>query len=128
MLFFTLSATDTKWHDFHKVILDIDKQIINLSRKQFIDNVIENPHITTLYLHQMFTILYEEVTQNLLHVTNHWYIYEWRCHGSQNIHGFLWIHNLPKMYMTDWSNNSHVKIVKTLFDKYVSTWNPCSKI
>lgn len=50
-LFFTLSAKGTKWPDLHKLFMK-NNTPSTLSNKKCIDNVITNPHTTSLYLHQ----------------------------------------------------------------------------
>ena len=110
-LFFTLSATNTKWPDLH-VVLSLDIEFANLNNKHHINNVIRNPHSTTLYLHQHFTIFREEVIEKLMGAVNYWYRYEWKNHGSSNIHGFIWIKNAPNMDTLDWGNPNEVKKAK----------------
>ncbi|XP_059070441.1 uncharacterized protein LOC131860092 [Cryptomeria japonica] len=62
-LFFTLSSTDTKWPNLHTIFNEDKDQAIKSTRKQLVENVIRNPHITALYLHNRFTIFREEIIQ-----------------------------------------------------------------
>ena len=74
--FFMLSVIDTKWPNFHSVLYpNITSSFI--SNKQRIDNVIKNPHTTSLYLHQRFIIFCEEIIEKLMGATNYWYHSEW---------------------------------------------------
>ena len=66
-LFFTLSATDTKWPVLHKVMPNsahVSPQNINRWR---IDNVIKYPHIVAKYMHEHFGIFCEEIIVKYLH-------------------------------------------------------------
>ncbi|XP_059064700.1 uncharacterized protein LOC131856792 [Cryptomeria japonica] len=119
-LFFTLSLVDTKWPDLH-TIFNEDKA------QQIVENVIRNPHITTLYLHNRFTIFHEEIIQKLFKAKDLWYRYEWQHRGSTHIHGFLWLPGAPNMDIIDWHNDNEVHMAKRFFDTYVSAWNPRTK-
>ena len=72
-------------------VLTSDIAFTELNNKDRIQNVIRNPHSTTLYLHQHFTIFCEEVIEKLMGVVNYWYRYEWQSRGSAHIHGFIWL-------------------------------------
>ena len=74
--FFTLSATDTKWPDLHSVLSPNVPSSL-LTNKQRIDNVINNPHTTSLYLHQCLKIFREEIIEKLMEEINYWYHSEW---------------------------------------------------
>lgn len=88
------------------------------------DNVINNPHTTSLHLHQQFTIFREEVIQKRLGVKYYWYIYEWKHRGTTHVHGFLWLENAPDMDKIEWENKTKVEQARKFFDRYVSAWNP----
>ncbi|XP_057856713.2 uncharacterized protein LOC131066056 [Cryptomeria japonica] len=127
-LFFTLSAADTKWQELHKLFpLNLSPEFQS-TKKQFIRNIVHNPHITTLFLHFRFTIFYEEIIDKLFKAKDHWYRYEWQHRGSAHIHGFLWLPNAPDMDKIDWSNHEVVQSAKSFFDKYVTAWNPRNQI
>ena len=66
-LFFTLSAADTKWPDLHRLFANETSPRM-LSNRQWMDNIINNPHTVALYMHHRFTILCEEVIEKLLGV------------------------------------------------------------
>jgi hypothetical protein len=51
--------------------------------------------------------------------------YEWQHRGSAHIHGFLRIEGSPNMDTLDWTNPLSVDAIRTFFDRYVTTWNPC---
>lgn len=78
------------------------------SNKHRLENVINNPHITSLYLHQRLTIFHEEVIEKLLGVIDYWYRYEWQHRGTAHVHGFLWLQDSPYMDKLDWENNEDV--------------------
>lgn len=122
-LFFTLSATDTKWPDLHKLFPNGISGTPQ-TNKTWVENIVNNPHTTSLYLHQRFTIFHEEVEEKFLNAIDYWYRYEWQHWGSRHIHGFIWLTNAPDMDNLDWHNNIQVEQAKEFFDKYVSTWNP----
>ena len=50
-LFFTLSAVDIKWPDRQRLLID-DIPIELQTNKHRFDNIVNNPHMTLLYLHQ----------------------------------------------------------------------------
>ena len=77
-LFFTLSSADKKWADLHALFPHDTDSTVHFSRKKFIDNIVDNPHITSLYIHQRFTVFREEVIENLLQEKYFWYRYEWK--------------------------------------------------
>ena len=62
-LFFTLSATNTKWNDLHKVVIDKAPSNANEKCDWTIQNIIKNPHLTYLYMHHRFTIFHEKVQE-----------------------------------------------------------------
>ena len=127
-LFFTLSSVDTKWADLHSLFPQNTNPSIQNSRKHLIDNIIQNPHITSLYIHQRFTIFREEVIEKLLQATNYWYRYEWQHRQSGHVHGFIWLPNAPNMDTLDWNNKHEIDKAQKFFDNYVSAWNPRDQI
>lgn len=110
-LIFKLSAADTKWPTLHTMFPANHASTI-VSNRDRIDNVIKNPHTTSLYLQHYFTIFREEVIEKLLHATNYWYRYEWQHRGSAHVHGFLWLENAPDMDTLDWGDNLQVARAK----------------
>ncbi|XP_059064988.1 uncharacterized protein LOC131857017 [Cryptomeria japonica] len=127
-LFFTLSAADTKWPELHKLFPPNLSPEFQSTKKQFIQNIVHNPHVTALFLHFRFTIFREEIIDKLFKAKDHWYKYEWQHRGSAHIHGFLWLPNAPDMDKIDWSNHEAVQSANSFFDKYVTTWNPRNQI
>lgn len=91
--------------------------ILQPTRKQCIENLVNNPHITTLYLNLRFQIFRDEVIVNLLHAIDHWYRYEWQHRGSTHVHGILWFPNAPNMDNLDWTNHETIQSTKTFFDQ-----------
>ena len=65
--------------------------------------------MTSLFLHEMFTIFREEVLEKLFCVTDYWYRYEWQHRGSGHIHGFICIPGAPDMEKLDWNNHTEVE-------------------
>ncbi|XP_059076830.1 uncharacterized protein LOC131876070 [Cryptomeria japonica] len=108
MLFFTLSATNTKWPEVHKLFPSNSSEDLQSTKKQFIENIVHNPHVIALFLHFRFTIFREEIIDKVLKSKDHWYRYEWQHRGSAHIHGFLWLPNAPAMDNIDWSNYDDV--------------------
>ncbi|XP_059064420.1 uncharacterized protein LOC131856594 [Cryptomeria japonica] len=127
-LFFTLSSANTKWPDLHKLFPKTQSNTVHHNRMQFIENLVNNPHITTLYLHLRFQIFRDEVIVKQLHATDHWYRYEWQHRGSAHIHGFLWLPQAPNIDNLDSSNHESIQSVKNLFDQYITTWNPRTEV
>lgn len=107
-IFFTLSATNTKWLDL-QLLLTKDIRLTMQSNKNCIDNIINNPYTTSLYLHQRFTIFRQEVIEKLLHTKEYWHRYDWKHCGTTHVHGFLWLENAPDMDKLDWENNLEVE-------------------
>lgn len=107
-LFFTLSAADTKWPDLQR-LLSNGVAIEMQTNKQRLENVINNPHTTSLYLHQRFTVFREEVIEKLLGAQDYWYKYEWQHRGTAHVHGFLWLQNAPNMDKLDWDNSAEIE-------------------
>ncbi|XP_059070792.1 uncharacterized protein LOC131860401 [Cryptomeria japonica] len=126
-LFFTLSSTDTKWPDLHKLLPKKMSTTVHNNRRQFIENLVNNPHITALYLHLRFQIFHDEVIVKQLKAIDHWYRYEWQHRGSAHIHGFLWLPEAPNIDNLDWSDHASIQSIKHLFDQYITTWNPPTK-
>ncbi|XP_059076743.1 uncharacterized protein LOC131876007 [Cryptomeria japonica] len=127
-LFFTLSAADTKWPELHKLFPPNLSPEFQSTKKQFIENIIHNPHVTSLFLHFRFTIFHEEIIDKLLRAKYHWYRYEWKHRGSAHMHGFLWLPNAPDMDNLDLSNHDNVQSTKSFFDRYVTAWNPRNQV
>ncbi|XP_057850600.2 uncharacterized protein LOC131061102 [Cryptomeria japonica] len=127
-LFFTLSAADTKWPELHKLFPPNLSPEFQSMKKQFIQNIVHNPHVTALFLHFRLTIFREEIIDKLFKAKDHWYMYEWQHRGSAHIHGFLWLPNAPDMDKIDWSNHEAVQSAKSFFDRYVTAWNPRNQI
>ena len=42
--------------------------------------------------------------------------YEWKHHGSANIHGFIWLQDAPNMDTLNWEEESEVASAKAYFD------------
>lgn len=53
-LFFTLSATDTKWLDLHAMIPSTTFTTTQITSKWRIQNIVQNPHLIVLYMHYRF--------------------------------------------------------------------------
>jgi len=151
--FFTLSAADTKWPDLHAIMPRCQPSDIEKQQKWRNDNVISNPHLTSLYMHQIFTTFHENILEKNLKTKDYWYRYafyriffekldttfltyyniilqksildryEWQHRGSAYIH-FLWIENAPDMENLNWEDTKAVDITRQFFDKYISAWNP----
>lgn len=60
-LFFTLSLADTKWANLHKMFPKPHSNTLQPNRRISIENLVNNRHITTLYLHLRFQIFHDEV-------------------------------------------------------------------
>ena len=73
--FFTLSATDTKWPDLHKVISDSALVSAQNRNRWRTDNVINYPHIVAKCMHERFSIFREEIIVKYLHAKDYWYKY-----------------------------------------------------
>ena len=65
-LFFTLSATNTEWLDFH-TIMPIHSHSHSLNEHHMkIENVVQYPHIFATFMHHGLYIFQEEVIQKYL--------------------------------------------------------------
>ena len=116
-------------------------------------NIIDMPHTVAACMHKIFSIFHEEMLQQNMHTTDHWYRYtlyttylclctnftnfsfililyhffyryEWQHHGSAHIHGFLWLDGAPNMETLNWQDPDQINTAKSFFNKYVATWNP----
>lgn len=153
-LFFTLSATDTKWPKLHNLMPIHSHSRSSNEHCMNLENFIYYPHIVATFMHHRFNIFREEVIQKYVKAEDFWYrfvfnfflyffkfyydsiyivcsnyififfIYEWKHRGSAHIHGFLWLEGAPRMEILNWSNSANVQLAKIFFDKYVTTWNP----
>ncbi len=74
-LFFTLSVTDTKWPNLHPVMLGCQPHDVSKWQKWRNDNIISNPHLTSLYIHHIFTIFCEVILEKCLQKNDYWYRY-----------------------------------------------------
>jgi hypothetical protein len=74
-LFFTLSATDTKWSDLHAVMQKGRPLDPMLHQHWRTHNVIDHPHTVAAYMHKRFSIFHEEILQKNMHATDYWYRY-----------------------------------------------------
>lgn len=72
-LFFTLSATDTKWHDLHNVMPSTAPTNPTAASRWRIQNIVQNPHLSALYMHHRFIAFHEEVLEKILCTTDYWY-------------------------------------------------------
>jgi len=73
--FFTLSAADTKWPDLHAIMPGNPPPDVQLQHKWRNDNIISNPHLTSLYMHHRFTIFREVILEKHLQTKDYWYRY-----------------------------------------------------
>ena len=64
---FTLSASDTKWSDLHKVMPNYAPVSPQNIIRWRIDNVINYPYIVAKYMHEHFSIFCEEIIAKYLH-------------------------------------------------------------
>ena len=69
--FFTLSAADTKWPDLHAIMPGIPPPDVAKQHKWRNDNIISNPHLTSLYMHHIFTIFHEVILEKHLQTTDY---------------------------------------------------------
>ena len=74
-LFFTLSATDTKWPYLHALMQE-DHPCDPVARQHWNNhNIIDRPHTMATYMHKIFSIFHEEMLKKNMHATDHWYRY-----------------------------------------------------
>jgi len=73
--FFTLSAADTKWPDLHAIMPVIPPPDVVKQHKWRNNNIISNPHLTSLYMHHIFTIFHEVILEKHLQKKDYWYRY-----------------------------------------------------
>ena len=74
-LFFTLSATDTKWPHLHTVMQENIPSNPTSHQQWHNRNIIDRPHTLAAYMHKLFSILHEEMHQKQMHTTDYWYMY-----------------------------------------------------
>ena len=74
-LFFILSASNTKWLDLHKFMLDSAHVSPQNRNRWRTGNVINHPHIVAKYMHERFSIFHEEIIVKYLHAKEYWYMY-----------------------------------------------------
>ncbi|XP_059070854.1 uncharacterized protein LOC131028544 [Cryptomeria japonica] len=125
-LFFTLSALDTKWPDLHDIMPSTTPTNPYATARWRLQNIVQNPHLTAMYMHHRFTAFGEEVLEKLLGANDYWYRYEWQHRGSAHIHGFLWLPQAPDIGKLQCNNIQSVQNTLAYIDKYVSAWNPRS--
>ncbi|XP_057822398.2 uncharacterized protein LOC131034818 [Cryptomeria japonica] len=75
-LFFTLSVADTKWPDLHTIMPSTTPTNPYAASKWRLQNIVQNPHLTALYMHHRFTAFRAEVLEKLLGATDYWYRYD----------------------------------------------------
>ncbi|XP_059068385.1 uncharacterized protein LOC131858917 [Cryptomeria japonica] len=121
-LFFTLSAEDTKWSNLHSIMSSNAPTNPYAASRWRIQNIVQTPHITAIYMHHRFTTFREEVFEKLLGAKDYWY--EWQHRGSAHIHGFIWLHEAPNFEKLQWNNIQSVQNALDYIDRYVSAWNP----
>ena len=73
IVFFTLSAADTKWPDLYSIMLHRPQQRSRNEHSMKIENVIQYPHIFAMYMHQRFTIFCEEILEKYFRAKDLWY-------------------------------------------------------
>jgi len=73
--FFTLSAVDTKWPDLHAIMPGCLPSDIAKQQKWRNDNIISNPHLTSLYMHHRFPAFREIILEKHLNTKDYWYRY-----------------------------------------------------
>lgn len=72
-LFFTLSVAHTKWPDLH-TIMPLSKYYDQQSEHaRNIQNVIQYPHIFSMYMHQRFNVFHDIVLKRYLCARDFWY-------------------------------------------------------
>lgn len=80
--------------------------------------------MTSLYLHQRFTIFYKEAIEKVLSTIDWWYKIESKYHATGHVYKFIWLPNKQNMDKIKLINDIEVKSARKYFDKYVSTRNP----
>ena len=70
-LFFTLSATDTKWPELHTVMQENIPSNLASHQQWHNCNIIDRPHIVATYMHKIFSIFHEEMLQKQMHTTSY---------------------------------------------------------
>ncbi|XP_057857720.1 uncharacterized protein LOC131066866 [Cryptomeria japonica] len=120
MLFFTLSDADTKWPDLHNIMPTTTPTNPYATARWRLQNIVQNPHLTAMYMHHRFTAFHEEVLEKLLGANDYWY------RGSAHIHGFIWLPKVPDIGKLQWNDIQSVQNALAYIDTYVSVWNPRS--
>ena len=77
--FFTLSVADTKCSDLHAIMPGRLPSDIAKQQKWRNDNIISNPHLTSLYMHHRFTAFHEIIIEKHLNTKYCWYRYAFYC-------------------------------------------------
>ena len=95
-IFFTLSAADMQWPYLHKLMPGTCPRGLGEARKWRRQNLIDNPHIVSHYMHLRHTMFRDEIFEHYHQATDYWCCYEWQHCGSPHVHGFLWL----KMLLT----------------------------
>ena len=72
-LFFTLSATNTKWPNLHAIVPDALPHDATKQQQWRNQNIISNLHLPLLYMLPRFTIFREEALEKHLHVKDYSY-------------------------------------------------------
>ncbi|XP_059074789.1 uncharacterized protein LOC131874875 [Cryptomeria japonica] len=123
-LFFTLSATDTKWPDLHNIMTTTTPANPYVTARWRLQNIVQNPHLTSMYMHHRFTAFREEVLEKLLGANDYWYRYEWQHRGSAHIHGFIWLPKAPDIGKLQWND---IRKGTSLQCRYKAPWNITEK-
>ena len=87
-IFFTLSATDMQWLDLHKLLLGKCPKDPTEEKRWRHQNVFDNPHIISDYMHLRYTMFREETFDQFHYVIDYWSCYEWKHRGFPHVHGF----------------------------------------
>ena len=69
--YLTLSAANTKWPSLHTVMLGFQPSDIAKQQKLRNDNIISNPHLTSLYMHHRFTAFHEIILEKHLNTKDY---------------------------------------------------------
>jgi len=70
---------DTKWPDLHAIMPGCLPSDIAKQQKWRNDNIISNPHLTSLYMHHRFTAFHEIILEKHLNTKDYWYRYAFYC-------------------------------------------------
>ncbi|XP_059068275.1 uncharacterized protein LOC131047632 [Cryptomeria japonica] len=124
MRFSSSIRADTKWPDLHTIMPSTTPTNPYAASKWRIQNIVQNPHLTALYMHHRFTAFRAEVLEKFLGATDYWYRYEWQHRGSAHIHGFIWLQEAPNIDKMQWNHIPSIQNALQYIDRYVSAWNP----